>query len=179
MYYSEFVTVSSSQPPFNRKITSLCLKSNAHLLVFENQIRFEWCFTVHIVQSESQHPNEKSMNLLLHIKYTTSQRGLTRLTWPRWPIPQKHLNTVIRHSTSLTDQYPQIPALAWLYIWSIAQHPPLGCKAALNLQSKNITALLAALNYPAGLPAGLIFPTIAFCSRRQVWQHNYSPCIRK
>lgn len=155
MYYSEFVTVlpplstmasiSSSQPPFNRKITSLCLKSNAHFLVFENQICFGWCFNVHIVQSESQHPNEKSMNLLLHIKYTTSQCCLTRLMWPRWPIPQKHLNTVVCHSASLTDQYPQIPALAWLYKWSIAQHPPLGCKAALNPQSKNITATASCL----------------------------------
>lgn len=58
--------------------------------------------------------------------------------------------------------------------------PPLRCRVTFNLSSEK-TSLppLNALNYPAGLPAGLVFPTMPFLSMGQFWRRDYSPCIRK
>lgn len=43
-------------------------------------------------------------------------------------------------SSSRIDTLRSRPGPDCLYPWSIARHPPLGCKATLSLQSKNIAA---------------------------------------
>lgn len=98
------------------------------------------------VQSESYYPDEKSINhfllfFFLHIKCIRCRSvAWPGLVWPRRPLPQNHLNAALPlrlpYGSIATD-----PGRASKPLWRVdKRHPALGCKATVNLQSKNITA---------------------------------------
>lgn len=165
-------------PPFKRKIK---------FSPFETQCPFPhlrkpdplWHLAPHLVQSESSLTDEKSISFCISNIHpiTVAARPCSydlgdlshRSTWTQ------HLATPLSWQINTLRSWPGPDGL---YRWSITQHPPLGCKANLSLQSEHITATTGWLNYQAGLPAGFSFPTTALCSSGQIWQHNYSPCIR-
>lgn len=125
------------------------------------------------------------------IRYTKSRD----VTWfgPAWPMTCRMTSVGLSHRITWTQR-----RLLCFQSWSITSDPglgplvfiqsrvdtqpppPLRCRVTFNLSSEK-TSLppLNALNYPAGLPAGLVFPTMPFLSMGQFWRRDYSPCIRK
>lgn len=124
------------------------------------------------------------------IRYTKSRD----VTWfgPAWPMTCRMTSVGLSHritwtqhrllcfqSWSITSD-PGLGPLVFIQSRVDTQPPPLRCRVTFNLSSEK-TSLppLNALNYPAGLPAGLVFPTMPFLSMGQFWRRDYSPCIRK
>lgn len=72
--------------------------------------------------------------------YTVWRCCLPGLMWPRRPLPENYLNSALPHRLPYRS-IASDPDRAAKPLWTVdKRHPALGCKATVNLQSKNITA---------------------------------------